>query len=83
MIISGSANVVTYFYLFFFRAKNIGCEVRRCVRQRREKITDVPPGGILHICLYRYFMTPTKAGCKEAQEVHINFPFSISSHIPI
>lgn len=32
MMTSGS-NMVTYFYLFFFRAKNVGCEVRRCVRQ--------------------------------------------------
>lgn len=32
MMTSGS-NMVPYFYLFFFRAKNVGCEVRRCVRQ--------------------------------------------------
>lgn len=45
MITSGSANVVKYFYLFFFRAKNVGCEVRRCARQRREKITTIKGSG--------------------------------------
>lgn len=44
MITSGS-NTVTYFYLFFFRAKNVGCEVRRCVRQRREKIMTINRTG--------------------------------------
>lgn len=45
MITSGSANVVKYFYLFFFRAKKVGCEVRRCARQRREKITTIKGSG--------------------------------------
>lgn len=37
--ISHSSNVIIYLYLFFFTVKNLGCEVRSCAKERREKIT--------------------------------------------